>query len=92
LLALDALLALDPVDALGALRAGLAGVTFIALVAFCAWDALRPDSQFYGRLTDLAVVALDLSKPADGRVQRLADLVELQVNLVAGLRRVGLQN
>jgi hypothetical protein len=89
---LDPLLALDALHALGALRSVLAWVSFVSLVAFGAWDALRPDSQFYGRLTDLAVVALDLSKPADGRVQRLADLVELQVNLVAGLRRVRLQN
>jgi hypothetical protein len=89
---LDPLLALDALHALGALRSVLAGIAFVAFVALGSGDALRPDSQFHGRLADLAVVALDLAKPADGCVQRLADLVELQVNLVAGLRRVGLQN
>jgi hypothetical protein len=89
---LDPLLALDALHALGALCAVLAGIAFVALVAFGAWDALRPDSQFHGRLTDLAVVALDFAEPANSRVQRLADLVELQVNLVAGLRRVRQQN
>jgi hypothetical protein len=89
---LDPLLALDALHALGALQSVLARVPFVPLVAFGARDALRPDSQFHGRLTDLAVVALDFAEPADSRVQRLADLVELQVNLVAGLRRVRLQN
>jgi hypothetical protein len=54
--------------------------------------ALRPDGQCDGRLLDLAVVFLDLAKPADRGVERFADLVEFKVQLVARLRRVGLQD
>jgi hypothetical protein len=54
--------------------------------------ALRPDGQRDGRLLDLAVVFLDLAKPADCGVERFADLVEFKIQLVAWLRRVGLQD
>jgi hypothetical protein len=53
--------------------------------------ALRPDGQRDGRLLHLAVVFLDLAKPADRGVERFADLVEFKVQLVAWLRHIWLQ-
>jgi hypothetical protein len=78
-----------PLDALDALRALCTGVTLVALGAL---QALGPDSQLNSGLTHLAVVALDLAEPADGCVERFADLIEFQIQFVAGLRAVRLQN
>jgi hypothetical protein len=84
---LDALLALDALYALRALSSGRTGGTCVAL------GAGRPDgadSQLDGRLPHLAVVALDLPEAAHGGVQGRQNVVELNVELVAGVGSVRL--
>jgi hypothetical protein len=85
--------ALNTLDALQALRALKARLSLDALHTLIPFVALRAGDQMFkgnGRVSQLSVVALDLAKADNRAVKGRQDIVELNVELVAGLRNGGL--